>query len=218
MPRIRARFRLWMVMALVAVVAIALSLPGSRRWMQRIWERRRDSAVLMAVMEDLLDPKNPEYANFVRNRGAASEIVLSDRTVSREWIAFTFPDGSEAQGGDQADRLLRSDLFADLVRRNGDPVPMSDFGWRDSRIIVTDLDREMSDSSGGLFGAMEFWERHPKSWGHVAVSMPGYSTDGETAIVVADGGPSPHGEWWVFLVKRTGGRWRVVDRTLDFSG
>jgi hypothetical protein len=72
MPRFQLRLRLRTLMILVAAVAIALSFDATRRWLMAHWERERDREVLEAAFRDILDPKNPENATFLKNGGSLS--------------------------------------------------------------------------------------------------------------------------------------------------
>ncbi len=55
-----------------------------------------------------------------------------------------------------------------------------------------------------------FLERHPTAWGYVWAYPPGYSADGQTAVVVFEGGPNGvHGLNWVYMIARKGKVWEV---------
>jgi hypothetical protein len=48
------------------------------------------------------------------------------------------------------------------------------------------------------------------------LELPGYSSDGKTAVLKLTFGPTPHGAWGVYLLKRTGGRWVILDKQFLF--
>ncbi len=76
-----------------------------------------------------------------------------------------------------------------------------DFNPANRDIIVRDLS-DVSD--------YEFQKDYPTAWGYVSASPPGYSKDGQTAVVLFDGGPfGGHGLGWVYLLVKNRNRWEV---------
>jgi uncharacterized protein (TIGR02246 family) len=179
-------------------------------------EQRRDYAVLEAALDDLTSTENPEYRYQIRNVGPRHEIVIDDNT----WEHAPRDPGDESRNIDRRDpRPIPDDIRADLRRRDdGPPTSLADFRPANPRIIVRDLDELFGPAEGPLSAIAAFDERYPDAWGYVSTHLPGYSTDGSSAVVVFEGGPSAHGLDWVYMLSRRGKRWEVQWRHLHPHG
>ena len=176
-------------------------------------EKRRDYAVLEAALDDLANPKNPEYKHGIQVFRERREIVIDEHT----WEGNIFVAVDESVNSDQeAPRRIPDDIRADLRRRNAGPVrSLADFKPANPNIVVRDLDK-LFERPGGLFGAnVEFEKRFPNACCYVGVHLPGYSTEGDSAIIVFQGGPrGDHNVNWVYMLSRKGKRWEVQWRHL----
>jgi hypothetical protein len=161
-------------------------------------EKRRDYAVLEAALNDLTSTGNPEHKR--RFEKPRKEIVLNLRMTEDELD----PDwNGETRNFDGVDaRTVPAEILADLRRRSREPVKsLMDFNPANRDIVVRDLS-DVSD--------YEFQKDYPTAWGYVWASPPGYSKDGQTAVVLFDGGPfGGHGLGWVYLLVKNGNRWEV---------
>jgi hypothetical protein len=53
-------------------------------------------------------------------------------------------------------------------------------------------------------------KEYPAAWASVWVNIPGYSKDGNSAVVLVEGGPNgDHGASWVYMLTKKGKRWAV---------
>ncbi len=79
-------------------------------------------------------------------------------------------------------------IQADFVRRNAKPPKrLTDFRPANHAILVRDLDREFDEPRGFLD---LFHRKYPRAWGYVWASRPGYSKDGNLALICFEGGPN----------------------------
>jgi hypothetical protein len=112
------------------------------------------------------------------------------------------------------DVAVPADMAADFRRRNiGRGGSVESFRFRDERIVIDDIDRFYGGELELLPG-LRFRDAYPKACGHISVYLPGYSHDGEAAVVILDEGPSIHGMSWTILLKRSGGNWIVIFRDI----
>ena len=97
----------------------------------------------------------------------------------------------ESVNSDHEDpRRIPDDILADLRRRNAGPVrSLADFKPANPDIVVRDLDK-LFERPGGLLDANEeFEKRYPNAFCYVGAHLPGYSREGDSAIIVFEGGP-----------------------------
>jgi uncharacterized protein (TIGR02246 family) len=179
-------------------------------------EKRRDYAVLEAALDDLTSPMNPEYRYQIRNIGPRREIVIDDNT----WEHAPRDPGEESRNIDHKDpRPIPDDIRSDLRRRDDGPsTSLADFRPANPDIVVRDLDELFGRADGPLSAIAAFDERHPDAWGYVSAHLPGYSNDGDRAVIVFEGGPSAHGLDWVYMLTRRGKRWEIQWRHLHPRG
>ena len=168
-------------------------------------EKRRDYAVLEAALNDLTSPRNPEYKYHIKSGGPGREIVVDDNT-------YDYDDGAElddkSSNIDKTDsRSIPADIQEDFKRRNdGRARSLKDFKPANPSIVMRDLDKmfEVDDP------LEEFRKAYPDAWGFVWAYLPGYSKDGETAVVLFEGGPNGiHSLNWVYMLAKKRNRWEV---------
>jgi hypothetical protein len=179
-------------------------------------EKRRDYAVIEAALIDLTDPKSPVNANAVRNGRVGKYIVLGPKTsrtvrpLSREMLPHL--------AGEENGQTIPDEIGDDLRRRNqGGPASLADFHSDKAPVRIRDVYKEL-EGSFGLEFAENFWERYRESWGYAYAYLPGYSKDGEMAVVIFEEGPSPHGSEVTYLLVKSGGGWKVKWRNQHFWG
>ncbi len=169
-------------------------------------EKLRDYAVLEACLNDLASPKNPEHKYHIQNVGPGREIVIDDATCE---YALLIDLGEPSENIDNKDpRRIPADIQENFKRRNAEPAsPLADFKPANPNIIIRDLDGffEKADDPIG-----DFLKRYPKAWGYVWAYAPGYSKDGNSAVVVYEGGPNgSHGLNWVYMLAKKGDKWEI---------
>jgi hypothetical protein len=154
----------------------------------------------------LLDPIDFEEAHIL-GRGKKTTIVLSEETIGS---SFYLSDGQlDGESHDGKKYLVPVDIREDLRRRNPEePVSMRGFKPSSSKILVRDLK--------GLKVDGEFEKEHPNSVGCVEAWLPGYSKDGQTAVLRASFGPTPHGATTTYMLAKKNGRWSVVWRKVAY--
>ncbi len=139
-------------------------------------------------------------------RGARSLVVL-DSTVRG---ASHYVDEDYA-GALQDFGTLAPGLRDDFGRKRGERVPV----WQlRASVPVTFVSRQMLDSMGGV-GPREYWNefyrRFPGSFGRIALSRVGFSSDRNHALVLADYGCGGLcGGTRYYLLERAAGSWRIV--------
>jgi hypothetical protein len=176
-------------------------------------EERRDFAVLEAALNDLASPKNPEYKHWIKNAGPGREIVVADRFCTYKGDSQD-EHLEESRNIDHEDpRTPPAEIRADFKRRNAGPArSLTGFRPANRNIVVRDLDQLFDKADDPL---EEFRKQHPTAWGFVWASAPGYSKDGQTAVVLFEGGPNgSHGLDWTYCLTRKSKRWEVQWRHL----
>jgi hypothetical protein len=165
--------------------------------------RDDDHRIIEVVLLDLIDFE--EAHTF--GRGKKTTIVLGEETAGSP---FYLSDGQlDGEAHDEKKYLVPADIREDLRRRNPkEPVSMRGFKPSSSTILVRDL--------RGLTGYGEFERKYPDSAGYVEAWLPGYSKDGQTAILRASFGPTPHGATTTYMLAWKNGRWTVVWRKVAY--
>lgn len=174
-------------------------------------EKRRDYAVLEATLNDLASPNNPEHKYYIKNVGPGREIVI-DHKLCEGGLPLDLIDESTNIDGKDA-RSIPAEIQEDLKRRKAElGSSLADFKPTNPDIIVRDLD-ELFNKAG--YGVAVFDKQYPSAWGYVGAYPPGYSKDGNSAVVVFEGGPNGiHGLNWVYMLAKKGKRWEVQWRHL----
>lgn len=172
----------------------------------KVAEKLRDYAVLEACLNDLASPKNPEHKYHIENVGPGKEIVIDDAICEYDLFIDL---GQPSHNIDNKDpRRIPADIQEDFKRRNAEPArSLADFKPANPNIILLDLDGLLDRSVDPV---KEFLKQYPKAWGYVWAYAPAYSKDGNSAVVVYEGGPnSIHGLNWVYMLTRKGDKWVI---------
>jgi hypothetical protein len=179
-------------------------------------EKRRDYAVLEAALNDLASPKNPEYKYRMKNVGPGKEIVLNVKTevANRFTALFLGLDRPNGNIDGEDVRSIPVDIQEDFKRRsNRESGSLADFKPASPKIIVENLDEMRRDFKSILDdGLNAIRKKYPNAWGYVWAYAPGYSKDGNSAVVVFIEPGGPHGGDWVYLLNKKGKRWEVAWR------
>jgi hypothetical protein len=161
-----------------------------------------DRQILEVVLLDLIDF---DEFNPWPGPGKKTSIVLYQETAGLSGFLSDDQLDADSDGTNQVPGFLR----ADLRRRNsGEPVSLRRLKPSSPRILVGDL--------SGLSWFGDFETRYPQARGYVEPWLPGYSKDGETAVLRACVGPTPHGATTTYLLTKKRGRWTVVWRTVAY--
>ncbi|WP_148593059.1 hypothetical protein [Aquisphaera giovannonii] len=161
-----------------------------------------DFRVFDAVLADLLDSE--VFQTFSGANGGQTEIVLHQRSAGGP-IALS-ERNLLAESRDEPSHTIPVDLRDDLRKRNpGSEISLDEFKPSDPRIVIRDLAESYS--------YFDFSNRFPHGIGYVIAWLPGYSTNGRTAVFRASFGPTSHGATLTYLLTRKDGRWTVSWRT-----
>ncbi len=160
------------------------------------WNRDRDRRILEVVLLRLVDGATKPDSYFRRPESRNPAIIVDRLTtigLFEDWYA---PNILPSE-------FLRIDVAADLQRRNSEVgVPLTDFRFQTRQIVIDNLE------SGGSFST--FSERYPDAVGFVRVSLPGYSQDGNIAVVATTSAFTEHPSGTVYALELSGGEWRIV--------
>ena len=139
------------------------------------------------------------------SRGAGkSQIVFGDTTL---------PGPSEFRWPLKywmTERNVPLDLAEELLRRNPSKkrFVLPNYQPSSPNILVRDLTRVDED--------IGFLTQFPDARGYVKAFLPAYSPDGRSALVVFFFGPTPHGAAGLYFLRKTNGRWRIVERRIGY--
>ncbi len=152
---------------------------------------------------------DPELGN-AKTEKARLAVVLSKKTCSHSGLGDNQLNG-ESRGN--KDKLVPPDIIADLQRRNpGESLSLANLKPRNANIVVEDLsDKKESELE------YEFNEKYPDARGYVKAWLPGFSKDGNTAVVRVRFGPSAHGATATYMLIKQDGRWRVKWRRTAYK-
>jgi hypothetical protein len=163
----------------------------------------QDPAVITAVLEHFA--KHEEF--LAQNTHAKTLIVVDHQTVG--------PYDYERPHGEQSnERLFPSDNYENLLSRNTDRVSLKEMKL--GRDVVID-DLSQFESFFGFFEdaiKKKYVGTERSSFAHLW--LPGYSSDGTTAFVRFNFGPSSHGATAAYLLKKQGDKWIVSDYDLAY--
>jgi hypothetical protein len=176
-----------------------------------------DFKILDVVLLDLLDY---EDFNTPSRRKAAIQIILDPMTVGG------FSQNDEHQLKVEVDfyhkvQAISEEIAEDLKRRNPEkPISLAGYKSPSPMIVVEKLIPEkIFDSSTGEYLTEEASQEYrfrmagsPRGCGYLIAWLPGYSKDGNTAVLRAHCGPWPHGATLTYKLARKDGRWTVVWR------
>jgi hypothetical protein len=209
----RLRFTLGHLMAAVAIVSVAL---GGYLWMTKppkIEVRRApqplranvDHEIFDIVLSDLLVDDN--FGPTAKSEeGKPKQIVLSALTEEG------YPEDPESIGEQMgkfiSDKKMDRDVLHDSFDRNPPKVRFSLVDYRPSNPSI--LVRDLKDNYRWSFHELNV------GMGWVEVLLPGYSKDGQTALLRFGFGPTAHGAEGYYLLKKAKGHWEIIDKGLWF--
>ncbi len=203
---------------LIAGVAGCAAVPQATRPPERSLDESVMNAVLVHFLTDrhangffdsdasfvLLHERNPAMFGILDQ----TELDVHKRRIHKGLLKNLI-DRNRAEKVDLAGRRRSPEE----IRRAYRSAPFSFEKFRlDLRVRIVDVDKVrgdgpfQKDSSGGFDGVKGYF----KSF------APGYSADGNTAIVRAWVGPSPHGATVTYLLRKKGENWVVVWREFAF--
>jgi len=208
----------WPLLTCLLASAILAEVPGQRTepTRDRPTEGEKqavgddDYQVLEMVLLDLIDFK--EFTPLVDD-GKKTDIVLSEKTAGSTGTmgssGFLSDDQLRGESHDKKPYLIPADIRADLRRRNPkEPVSLRGFKPSRTKILLRDL--------SGLKRFGEFERKHPDARGYVEAWLPGYSKDGQTAVLRAWFGPTSHGATATYMLANKKGRWAIVWRKVAY--
>lgn len=167
----------------------------------------RDRQVLNSLLSFLLTSTNFNLTGVATN---GTTVVLHARTPEKTGFLH-----SSQMRADIAKQILPADAVTDLRERNTPPdaktntYPAVAASYTNltfsTNILVAELSPLWKDRR--LLNAFE--QAYPQARGYVQSYLPGYSKDGNQAVVRAMVGPTPHGAMLTVLLEKTGDTWTV---------
>jgi hypothetical protein len=160
-------------------------------------------AVLLDVV-DLEDLKSAVPTKFV--------FVLDTMTAGGPYLTSQ----GHLNGGPRNKEAnpVSEELGDDLRRRNpGKPISLAGYKSPSPKILVERLGARFpaEDNSEEAANSRRFPIRLPPYVSHyIIAALPGYSKDGNTAVLTAHLGPGIHGDTLTYKLARKDGRWVVV--------
>jgi hypothetical protein len=208
----RLRFTIRRLMIAVAVVSVVL---GGYFWMARprtielkmapqSLRASVDHEIFDIVLTDLL--ANDDFlSSRDRDGKQVSRIVFSSMTEEG------YPEDLEHISGYLGDLVSEKKLDKDVVENCNDRNPpkvrfsLTEYHPSNPGIVVQDLTEE--EHSLGIKQSNRGW---------VEVQLPGYSKDGQTALLRFTFGPTPHGSDGFYLLRKVKGRWEIIAKRLSY--
>jgi hypothetical protein len=162
-----------------------------------------DHDIFDVVLSDLLVNKD-----FLRRRAVEPgvDLVLDARSQ------VGYPEDAESCDSSWA-ILGRNQVAPEILQNMNDRNPsgveflLTGYKPEDPTIVVRDLAADPDTSN--FLTAYDL-----PSW--VKVKLPGYSSDGGTAVLKFGFGPTPHGAGGVYLLRKLNGRWEVLDKEIYY--
>lgn len=176
--------------------------------------KRRDFAVLEAALNDFGD-RNPTHDKS----GSPVKLIVNHKTSpSGPFLSRIAEPIGRASADDSDDvPIIPKDALEDLDRRVAlAAISLADFKPAKSSIILDNLDAMLGKSESPLdAGVAAIFRKYPPPAPPLWPRPPGYSKDGNSAIVVFGLPMGMHGADWVYLLSRRGTRWVVEWRCLQ---
>ena len=225
----QSRFRLqhspWLLLGTVATVGLSI-------W---LWNHREQQVPQKNEREGQAEPADVGLADADPTGSSTDfdliEIVLVDLMGFNEFRPATADlAGKQSKvvldekacglSGDISDGILNyesnpevvpHEIAADPRRRNPkERILFSGFKPKNPNILVGDL------SGINWYLSFDFEKKFPDAKGYVSAWLPGYSKDGNTAVVKVVFGPTAHGATATYLLINQDGRWKVKWRTTAY--
>jgi hypothetical protein len=168
-----------------------------------------DCKILELVLVNLID-----YDQFRRMTLASktTKIVLESKSQGSERYVNLADDQLNREGHMKEPYFISPEVRENLRWRNRrKPVSLRRFVPASANVVVAGL----TESDLGRFGT--FRQKHPEAGGYVQAWLPGYSKDGQSAVIRAFIGPTFHSTTVTYGVAKDKGRWAVVWRTSYFT-
>jgi hypothetical protein len=212
MPHLR--FTIRRLMITVAVVSVIL---GGILWMVRplIVEVRIAPQPLRANVDHeifdivLTDMGSSEFRDQAKaTPSEPSKVIVSAYTEEGRPEDITEIRGKLGEW--VKDGKIELDVIQNMNDRNPPRVrfSLSEYKPWHPRFVVKEIKSgEYGYSFGGPGEITDWFEPQ----------LPGYSKDGQSAIIRFSFGPTPHGAVGYYLLKKVKGRWEIVDKELLYS-
>jgi hypothetical protein len=199
------------MLCIAAIAAIGAVLLWTFRAPLLIAERARppdflnpDHDVFDVVLLDLID--NPEFDPATHDGNVVKRAIIMGE-ITRPGLSY---QRLQSMGLDRwfAEKRLPPEVTANLLARN--PVKkrfhLADYHPADPSILVRDVSRD--------YDIMDFGADFRFVRGYAECSLPGYSRDGQTAVICFWWGPTAHGAGGCYILRKSRGCWNVSERWL----
>jgi len=155
------------------------------------------------VLSDLIE--NTDFQTATAGDGIRKRQVVFGGTtrVGFSQLEFNLEESFREKG-------ISSEIRDDLLSRNptGKRFILARYQPSNPNILLRDLSQIDQD--------LGFSTQFPKARGFVESSLPGYSRDGSTAVVLFSFGQTPHGAIGHYLLSKKYGHWEIDDRLLGY--
>lgn len=172
-----------------------------------------DIAILAAVSEHVLTER--EFVWRKAQFGITSQVLVDSNSARISGFLSAHQIRSEFRS--EPKMAFPDLLFASLLERNQESRRWEEFVPPDSRILMVNLaefeTRENRNSNFSNRSRLE--DRFPRMAVWIQAWRPGYSDNGQQAVLRFHIGPSPHASIGTYILEKVSGHWYV--RTWKFS-
>jgi hypothetical protein len=164
-----------------------------------------DHEIFDILLLDLIG--NKDFTPATGGRGVKkSQIVFDGTTVGGIGYAW-----AEACCGDDVRKKIPRDVRYDVLKRNPDGKRYSLALYHPSNPNILLVDLRPTD-----LDFLEFCRQYPNARGYVEAYLPGYSPNGQEAVVLFRCGPTEHGAQGAYFLIKTSGRWEIAWRDIYY--
>ncbi len=175
-----------------------------------------DQQVLDTVLLDLLyHPGYPDLRKTILAKSHTIEssvfqIVLADKAPDELPGRLPLLVGEQPMPGAMLRLPVTKDVWQSLLDRNtrpkGHSVRWDGFKPPSKRILVRDITHYAVRTDAQF----SFWKQYPQAKSFIRAWLPGYSSDGQTALVEFEAWPATG--YGAYILAKQQGRWKVLDQ------
>lgn len=187
------------------------------------WDRDRDRDVLVAALRHLMDPEVrddgelnapnlPPVAAVPPGNGWPGEAVVLDEKTDRWPEDWKLDEGDRGKGWDE-------EAVSDWRRRNaGGPFLLGRLGFKTKKIVVANVTKLFDESvEQGVWFSDYVQRKHRGAGLTVIATLPGYSRDGNTAVLFLKSVTGNHNSFFKYLMAKSKEGWKVKRRSIHFN-
>jgi hypothetical protein len=168
---------------------------------------KRDYDVLQLVVNHLIDEQNAIHVRHqLPGRATEQKLAVHDKTLTVHDLAIWM----NALGDREVKAVgvrVKDELLISLFEKNtAGPYSIDKSKVKNSQIEFLDLNAQYRDRFD-LNGALRIGRKY--GYGYIIIGRPGFSADGQFALVLVHAGPSPHGVTHLYLLQKVIQNWQV---------